>query len=585
MVLIKTFFSKLAERKKAFDSKPFMRKFHQSRWRYLWYFFVYLLALYGLYFIFLYRDGTYNINDFYAGFRSAGAYIAYCILLIFLFLAETAYGVFSGIRHKLTGKKIAFLLVIFSSAILFLFSGLRYMDTNYFKHDYGVGYSGGHWEIIYQIYTTGKIPDPNLYNQFYQPKVWHFLIAMGMHLNSIFIPTPADNPTIFSDFPAWDLRTYEIFESTRIFIVFYGTLTLFFFYKILCKLRLKGAKIVMATLLCTFTPIIWYVPFFGNNDALALFFGVSAIFFALSYLDKPSFVDVILSAFLLGAGMATKLSTAMAAFPIAFVFLYALFRLYRKGAAFTRRDWLFFWAQMAVFAIVVFPTGLGLALYDKIKFDEPIGYVLNLENEHYWSNQHIDTSAYGFFNRFFLFPAGDFSFSIFPFINDAAIAGNRYYDAAANCYRYRFAYGTLDYNVWTGWLKSALWNETVLNTPGPILFFCYLLTILYIIFGLFFVMAEVLYTFLIILRKDKNVFLYLFAAVTFLTSAFSYCYFAYKYPVWCSMHSRYSLYLFLPFSIGISSFVVDVVHFVASRFPSRKGQDPTTSSATSETEK
>jgi hypothetical protein len=571
---IKTFFSKLAEWKRAFDSTPFQQKFHQSRWRYLWYFFVYLLALYALYFIFLFREGTYNVTDYYSGFRSASAYIAYCCLLVLLFLGEVAYGILLGVRHRLTGKKIAFLLVVLSSAILFLFSGCRYMDTDYFKHDYGVGYSGGHWEIIYLIYTTGKIPDPNLYNQFYQPKLWHFLMAMGMHLNSILIPVPADNPVLFSNFPAWDLRTYEIFESTRIFIDFYGTLTLYFFYKILCKLHLKGAKLVIATLLCTFTPMIWYVPFFGNNDSLALFFGLVAIFFSLSYLERPSFVDAILCALFLGAGMSAKLSTAMAAFPIAFVFLYQLYREYRKGNSFGKKDRLLFWLQMAVFALVVFPTGLGLAIYDKVKFGEPIGYVLNLENEHYWSNQHIDTDAYGFFNRFLFFPTGDFSFSIFPYINDAAIARNGYYDSAADCYRYSFAYGTLDYNVWTAWLKSALWNESVFNTPGPILFFSYLLVITYIILGLFFVMAEALYTLLLLFRKEKNAFLYLFVATTFLTSAFSYCYFAYKYPVWCSMNSRYSLYLFLPFSIGIASFIGDGAHFLASRFAHHKVSEP-----------
>lgn len=573
---IKAFFSKLSERKKAFDSTPFMQKFHQSRWRYLWYFFVYLLALYALYFIFLFRNGTYNVTDYYSGFRSPSAFIAYCVLLILLFLGEIGYGVLLGVRHKLTGKKIAFLLVILSSAVLFLFSGLRYMDTDYFKHDFGAGYSGGHWEIIYVIYTTGKIPDPNLYNQFYQPKVWHFLIAMGMHVNSILIPVPADNPIIFSNFPFWDLRTYELFESTRIFIDFYGTLTLYFFYKILCKLRLNGSKLVIATLLCTFTPMIWYVPFFGNNDSLALFFGIASIFFALSYLDKPSFLDAIFTALFLGVGMSTKLSTAMAAFPIAFVFAYQLYREYRKGNSFTKENRRLFWFKMLVFAVIVFPTGLGLALYNKVKFNEPIGYVLNLENEHYWSNQHIETSAYGFFNRFLFFPTGDFSFSIFPYINDSAIAANRFYDSATDSYRYTFAPGTLDYNVWTAWLKTALWNESVFNIPGPILFFSYLLVITYIILGLFFVMAEVLYTLLILFKKDKNVFLYLFAAITFLTSAFSYCYFAYKYPVWCSMNSRYSLYLFLPFSIGIASFIVDSVHFVHSHLPHHKvhEQDP-----------
>ena len=568
---IKAFFSKMAERKKAFDSTPFMQKFHQSRWRYLWYFFVYLLALYAIYFIFLFRNGTYNVMDYYSGFRDASAFIAYCTCLCLLFVGEVVYGFFLGRKHRLTGQKIAFMLVVLSSAILILFSGLRYMDTDYFKHDFGVGYSGGHWDIIYIIYTTGKIPDPNLYNQFYQPKVWHWLIAMGMHFNSIFISTPADNPVILSNFPAWDLRTYEIFESVRIFIDFYGTLTLFFFYKILRKLRLNGSKLVIATLLCTYTPMIWYVPFFGNNDSLALFFGIVAIFFALSYLEKPSFVDAIFTALFLGAGMATKLSSAMAAFPIAFVFLYQLFKEYRKGSAFSRDDRLRFWLQMVVFAILVFPIGLGLAIYDKVKFGEPIGYVLNLESERSWSNQHIDTNAYGFFNRFLFFPTGDFSFSIFPFIDDAAIAANH---AATGSYA--FDYGTLDYNVWTAWLKSALWNESVFNIPGPILFFSYVLVITYIILGLFFVMSEFLYTVLTILRKGKNSFLYFFAAITFLTSAFSYCYFAYKYPVWCSMNSRYSLYLFLPFSIGIASFIGDGAQFIKKHWPHRGASVPTT---------
>ncbi|MFA6620367.1 MAG: hypothetical protein WCS90_04480, partial [Bacilli bacterium] len=107
-------------------------------------------------------------------------------------------------------------------------------------------------------------------------------------------------------------------------------------------------------------------------------------------------------------------------------------------------------------------------------------------------------------------------------------------------------------------------------------FFSYVLVITYIILGLFFVMSEFLYTVLTILRKGKNSFLYFFAAITFLTSAFSYCYFAYKYPVWCSMNSRYSLYLFLPFSIGIASFIGDGAQFIKKHWPHRGASVPTT---------
>jgi len=216
-----------------------------------------------------------------------------------------------------------------------------------------------------------------------------------------------------------------------------------------------------------------------------------------------------------------------------------------------------------------------------VRFGEAIGYVLNIEGSGNWSDQHIDLGYYGFWGRFLAFPAGDFSFSIFPYIDSRTIWGNRTFDAVSGLGRYTPQYGTLDFNIWTAWLKSALWGQTQWRPTGFVYGLAYTLTFLYLFLGLVYIAAMVVYTLRLFLKKGEDGFRYIFSASIFLTSAFSYAYFAYKYPVWCSMNARYAMFLFLPFAIGIASFLVDVPRWIKGAIQAKRSAKAASSEAAS----
>jgi hypothetical protein len=186
-----------------------------------------------------------------------------------------------------------------------------------------------------------------------------------------------------------------------------------------------------------------------------------------------------------------------------------------------------FWLQILSFAVVVFPLGLGIAIYHKARFGEAIGYVLNIEGSGNWSDQHIDFSYYGFWGRFLAFPAGDFSFSIFPYIDNRTIWGNR-----------NFRFGerliALHASIRDAWISifGPLGSRVPFGarpSGGRVAWLyalAYTLTLLYIFFGFVYIAAMFVYTVRSIPRKKGgDNFRYIFAASIFLTSSFLLCLF------------------------------------------------------------
>lgn len=534
--------------------------FFSKRWHYAITLPLLFLAILAFYFIFCYQETPYVSGN---GFNGTGKMEAAFVLAVLVAVGVIFVFVYKGIQGTLNAEVLAKGFVVLSAIILVMMGGYHYLNDNAWKHDWSVNNGWGHWSVIYEIFNTGKWPDVAFNNQHYQPKLWQTCLAIFMKIMSAFMPIPADNSVIAAaaknGYSLYTQFEYNLMESNRILIAYVGVLSLILGYRILRELPLKGSKLAVATFLFSFTPVIWYLPWYTNNDSFAFFFALAGLYFALRYRRHHSWGDIICCALGIGLGMECKLNAGMVAFPVALVFLYELLKEYRKkeGAFVSeKKERTQFWIQILVFAAIVFPLGLAYSVYAKLAFGMPVGYVLDLEHDlqgNYSQNwMHITETS--FFLRFLAYPSPDLFFGTIWNMRASGSWGNQ------------------DFNIWTAFLKTALWGEgtPAFSTNNFTYALCAIVYYLVILLGVVFVVYAIVRIVLAIKNKTNPSEVFYLTAITFLTSAFGYGYFAYKYPVGCSMNARYSMLLLLPLAIGMSSGIVDGIAALKKSFPAKE---------------
>lgn len=333
-------------------------------------------------------------------------------------------------------------------------------------------------------------------------------------------------------------------------MTYVGILSLLLGYKVMVKLFHGGFRLGVSTFFFAFTPVMWYVVFYSNNDSFAWFFALLALFFALRYREKHSWFSLVMIALAIGCGMETKLNAGLVAIPVALIFLFELLKMYKKeNGVFLvdKKTRTLFWLQIAVFAVIVFPLGLGGSIYNKVVYNEPIGYVLDLQKNPYTGasrDSWLIINETNPFLRFVLFPTKDCWMQPQYIWN---------YRGRQDSYQ--------DFNVWTAFLKTALWGEgtpAFRNLSSFLYFLCEVVYNLAIVLGLIFVIA----CFYFIIRKIKHPkegdnFLFFFFLLSGLAFGGSYAYFCARYPVACSMNARYALLFFIPLYGVLASFLAE----------------------------
>ena len=305
------------------------------------------ILIYICYFIFVFRFnartyalsyGSYSDYDIMKGCATAlGALVGV------ITISKVIYDL---VKKKSDAGKIIlaiFILGVTIRIVYMIYTPIYYNYGAWRQHDLGYGSRTGHYGIIMDIFRTGEIPDMIRYadgtvnfsasGQLYQPKFSHFLYAIFMHINSIFVHFGEGTATFLVSgggtrtIDHITMNEYALFEMNRILATFISCYTLIVLYRILKEFKLSEKSLIIAFLLMAFTPVFYMFSTSLNNDSFSFFFGFLAILYAIKWYKKGGFLNIILVAVTLGCGMSCKLSIGFLALFIGGLFVFKLVRI------------------------------------------------------------------------------------------------------------------------------------------------------------------------------------------------------------------------------------------------------------------
>ena len=297
-------------------------------------------------------------------------------LLLFAVFACCAFVMYCRQTGTLTeGKLVAilFLLALVARLVYTLEIGIttNQHDTSWFGKE---GNNYGHTGYIKYIMENG-IPNFDVVgkSQFYHPPLHHIICAWFLE-QQVAIGITFDTAA----------------QNLQILTLFYSMVTLYASYRILKIFEFKGLSLFLPLTVLAFHPTFYLFSGSINNDCLSVMFVFLAVWAALEWHKKPSFVTISLLAFCIGCSMFAKLATGVVAPAVAFLFLHKLV---------TERDWKgrgTLIAQFALFGVICIPLGIGWQVRNYLAFDTPLTYVPRLSDK---ADQYL--GGYSVADRFF----------------------------------------------------------------------------------------------------------------------------------------------------------------------------------------
>lgn len=349
----------------------------------------------------------------------------------------------------------------------------------------------GHAGYIEYLLFNRQLPDFDVREvwQFYHPPLHHAISAAWINL--------------LENYCGVDHNFAR--ESLQMLTLFYSTACVIVIYKIFRHFKFKGAALYIPLAVFAFHPAYILMSGSINNDMLSVLFILLAVLYTLKWKDNQSLKNILKIALAVGLGMMTKLSAALVAPAIAFVFLVALIRGRKRIKGLI--------GQYVAFGAVCCPLGLWWGIRNYIKFKVPITYVPGLGLN---SAQYIGDIP--FWKRLTDFSPAQFE-SVFE-----QWASNGSYN---------------EYNPTIAILKNSLFGESIneSNFPEEILFipriFFWVATVLAVVS----VILMIVYT----VRKhsafkwDTKTFFWIFYIIM-MVNFYSFCY---QYPHTCTQNFRY----------------------------------------------
>ena len=346
----------------------------------------------------------------------------------------------------------------------------------------------GHLGYLEYLVKFGKLPDfsPTERWGFYNPPffyicgaiLWKFLLWMGV-------------PYVAA------LETVQFLPYLCVLVAVIGC------YKILKALEISGAPLVVAVVFLSGHPTLNYLACTLNNDGMSLAFGVWAIFFAVKWYQNPGWRRIWPIAVCIGLGMMTKISIAVIAPGIAFLFAVRFFRDKRWGN---------YLGQFFGFAGICFPLGLFWPVKNLVQYGLPLNYVQALPEN---SPQNVE--MFSLWERIGWFAPGELVRTWTSFSPNTEL-------------------GHADYNVWVQLFRSSVIDDNILTIPAG---FFQGLTVFLLIASVVFALGMTVALVWLVFQKEGDRMIPVWLALSCAVTLGSYVKFSLDFPVTCSMHFRY----------------------------------------------
>ncbi len=394
------------------------------------------VVLFALYFGFCFKTSPSDGPK--TNYWSDVRIIAFHCICGMAFFGLVFYGVYCLAKQKMTFRKAVLLIALAGGVFVTIYGlstpiwdygslwnqhDLYYASVpgRYYMPEYDVtDCGGGHFGMIMTVYRYTIIPQIKFVNgkydfsfsgvlERYQPKLFYLVSGFFMKFIGIFVP---ENNGIVSVSGSTGFgltnKEWSLFESLRLLYTMIEWLQIYFIYKIFSRLHFKKTPLLIAFTLAIFNPMWCFFANWANNDGMSTFFAIVGLYYALCYFQDGKWFQILGIAFGVGASMACKLGGAMVAIVIAPMMLFRLYTGLRatikEGARSPGGKMPLIWyrvIQYAVFAVIVFPLGLGFPIYSKIRYGQDIFYFSPVTND------ALNIANQSFLDRFVLFPNSD----------------------------------------------------------------------------------------------------------------------------------------------------------------------------------
>lgn len=344
---------------------------------------------------------------------------------------------------------------------------------------------GGHFGYIGYIFFNNHLPiaSPKDYWCFYNPPLFYIISTIFMKIQTFY-----------------GLTIETGLEGLQIISALYTIIFDIYVYRILKELNITRT-IKSLLLFVALSPAIVIMSGSLNNDILSIMLSTMAIFYCIKWYKSDSLKDLLKIAFTISFAIMTKISTALIAIAIAFVFLVKVIQ--------NKNDIVKYIKYFSLFALLSLPIGLWFPIKNLIIYNVPLTYVQSVDEDN-----DANISKYSAFERFFTISDGHLDTINIDMSKENA-----------------------EYNIFITTLKSFIVDEYIdcsnddtLKISISLIFYCSILIAILFIINLIYILKN---------YKEINNKWILFFLLLFILEVASYIKFCFDYPFTFTMNFRY----------------------------------------------